>query len=76
MVGPDGERGRPCRVLRHAHHKRTNNGTGTKGSNALPVDGATDCLNITFPEFAHIYYGPFRVPLNPPLELGTQPICH
>ena len=53
----------------------TNNGTGTKDFNALPVDGATDCLNITTPEVTQIYYGPFRVPLNPPLELGTQSAC-
>jgi hypothetical protein len=53
----------------------TNNGTGTKGFNALPVDGATDCLNIATPDVTQIYYGPFRVPLNPPLELGTQSAC-
>ena len=52
-----------------------NGGTGPKGFNALPVDGASNCLSITAPGITQVYYGPFRVPLNQPADLGTQTIC-
>jgi ASPIC and UnbV/FG-GAP-like repeat len=52
-----------------------NNGTGTKGFNAQPVDGTTNCLSMTVPTTTEVYYGPFRMRLNQPLDLGTQRAC-
>ena len=52
-----------------------NNGTGTKGFNAQPVDGATNCLSITAPATTQVHYGPFRLLLKQPLDLGTQGAC-
>ena len=50
-------------------------GSDTDGVNFLPQDGATNCLRITAPGTAKVYFGPFRVPLTQPLELDTQQSC-
>ena len=51
------------------------NGVDTDGVNFPPQDGATNCLKITAPGTAKVYFGPFCVPLTQPLELETQKAC-
>jgi hypothetical protein len=61
--------------LNQAVFSVTTTGSGTDGFNALPVDGSSDCLNITTPAITQVYFGPFRAPLNQPLDLVTQAAC-
>jgi hypothetical protein len=54
----------------------TTTGMGTDGFNALPVDGSSECLNISTAGITQVYYGPFRTLLNQPLDLVSQGACH
>jgi hypothetical protein len=45
------------------------------GVNFVPKDGYSACLRISTPAGIKVYYGPFRVPLNQPLNLDTRGGC-
>jgi hypothetical protein len=45
------------------------------GVNFTPQDGTSACLRISAPTGSKVYYGPFRVPLNQPLDLDTRGPC-
>ena len=52
------------------------NGTNTEGVNFKPRDASNNCLSVTAPTTAKVYYGPFRVPVTDPFDLDTQSACH
>jgi hypothetical protein len=52
------------------------NGTNTDGVNFKPRDTSRNCLSVTAPTTAKVYYGPFRVPVTDPFDLDTQSACH
>jgi hypothetical protein len=45
------------------------------GVNFRPQDKASACLRISAPAGTRIFYGPFRVPLNQPLDLDKRGAC-
>lgn len=53
---------------------QTQNGK-VDGVNFTPQDKATACLRISAPAGSKVFYGPFRVPLNQPLDLDGRGGC-
>jgi hypothetical protein len=50
-------------------------GKGLDGANFMPQDRASNCLEITAPTGAKVYYGPFRTLMPQAFNLDTQQSC-